>query len=682
MNINHAQLIQIKAAMLKEAAGNFFKNRRRPNPAVQTMPFYPQQAPAPAVEPLPLAGQPGAAPSPAFEKLDNPAPQQADQPLDMFGSIQALRNSLGSNAQTLNNQRAGLNQLSSLFGGPQLATLPEQGVPGFEIPPGTPQGGGEPGAPENLSIYDKLRQGVANLPSNIRDFYAGAKNRQDNQQRQIEAIKGIPQQYSNILNQARIGNLKNYISDNERKRYKAIAGQDIDEQIARGMGQDYDRYGDNSKDTRRYTRNVDRGYAQLEKLDPTAYNNLAFSGITNFGLPALGNREFNQEAIAKGLEEARMTPGFAPTTSMQEPVGVPNSLEVPDTFVDMSPPLRSQTQPKPLTSPTAPAMSARDRARSLAEAPSDPLALSKLMPQTGGRPASRASLANLGDLGSVAGEAGSAGVVAPNVPQEAAKTEIAGYKPSITDPAALVAANTPQDKTLANAARAGVAGAAGAAANASVDAARNRPEALATEPKPEAPDFAAEAKGMQGRIDALRAKYDMMARAGITDEAFKVKRQADNLAAQQKQMLDIHHHNVKQQREAEQQDAMEGIRQRALAAGMKLPGGTPSAPEGTAVASAAPVAGGRPAPAAPAAAPAGRRPYQRPPENTVVGAPRPDTSTSIISGQHPLPAQRFVGDKSQEAPVSKPVQVGGKTVFNPATGRLVGSRGNTANPAK
>jgi hypothetical protein len=178
-----------------------------------------------------------------------------------------------------------------------------------------------------------------------------------------------------------------------------------------------------------------------------------------------------------------------------------------------------------------------------------------------------------------------------------------------------------------------------------------------------------------------------MARAGITDEAFKVKRQADNLAAQQKQMLDIHSYNAKQQREAGQQDAMEGIRQRALAAGMKLPGGTPSAPEGTAVASAAPVAGARATPpaggrAAPAAAPAGRRPYQRPPENTVVGAARPDTSTSIISGQHPLPAQRFVGDKSEQPASGKPVQVAGKPVFNPSTGRLVGSRGNTANPAK
>lgn len=682
MSINNAKLIQLKAAMLKEAAGPLFRNRRAPQgrPAVQTMPYYPQQAPSPAAQIMPNVIQPGAEPAPAVEPLANPAPQQAEQPLDMFGSIAALRNSLGANTQTLNNQRAGLNQLSTLFGGPQLSTspFPEQSVPGFEIPPGTPQGGGEPGVPENLSAYDKLRQGLANLPSNVADFYSGAKNRQDRQGRQLEAIKGIPQQFSNIYNQAQTENLKNHINDSQKKRYEAIAREDIAQQIAAGTGQDYDMYGNNVKDIKKQTQNVDRGFSKLDKIDPSAASDLALRGISNFGIPALGNREFNQGAIAKSLEESRMAPGFAPTTSMAEPAGVPNSLEATEPFVDTMP-FRVDPKASPASS-TAPAMSARDKARSLAEslAPTGgSLDLSRLMPQAKGPAQSRARATNLGDLGSTAGEAGGLGSAAANTPAAPVKPDIPGYAPSITDPAALVAANTPKAAPgLANAARAGVAGAAGAIGNASVDKARKEKDLLQ---QPEAPDFAAEAKGMQGRIDALRDKYDMMARAGITDEAFKVKRQADNLAAQQRQMLDIHHHNAKQQREAGQQDAMEGIRQRALAAGMKLPGGGPGAPEGNAVASAAPVAGGRPAPAA---APAGKRPYQRPPENTVVGAPRPDTSTSIISGQHPLPVRRFVGDKTQEAPVSKPIQVGGKPVFNPSTGRLVGSKGNTANPAK
>jgi hypothetical protein len=108
---------------------------------------------------------------------------------------------------------------------------------------------------------------------------------------------------------------------------------------------------------------------------------------------------------------------------------------------------------------------------------------------------------------------------------------------------------------------------------------------------------------MQGRIDSLMDIADTAARSGSLEQYVKHKRMAESLMAQQKQMRDIHHHNAKQQREAGQQDAMEAIRQRALAAGMTLPDQAPKGNNGVMLAN-------------------GRKPYQRPPENTVVGAPR------------------------------------------------------------
>jgi hypothetical protein len=233
-------------------------------------------------------------------------------------------------------------------------------------------------------------------------------------------------------------------------------------------------------------------------------------------------------------------------------------------------------------------------------------------------------------------------------------------------------------------------------------------QATAAAPKPE-PTFLDEAKALQPRIDALREKYDYMARAGITDDAFKVKREADDLAAQQQEMRRVHYEDAKNNREKAQQVSLASIRQRARDRGLVFnePG---EAPQGGAqfinadVGRANPnarLAGEGAAPNAPAARPgaAPRRPYQRPPENTVVGAPRPDSGgPSLISSQfNSTPAnssgigfgpdgRRTFTPPPQQSNIQgpgQPGQTGAKpNNFNPATGRLVGSRTNTASPNK
>lgn len=229
---------------------------------------------------------------------------------------------------------------------------------------------------------------------------------------------------------------------------------------------------------------------------------------------------------------------------------------------------------------------------------------------------------------------------------------------------------------------------------------------FAKAPKPE-PSFLDEAKGLQPRIDALREKYDMMARAGITDDAFKVKREADDLAAQQAEMRRVHYEDAKAKRENTQQDALAAIRQRARDRGLAFsePGAKPDGAQfiNADVGGPNPNArlageGAAPAPrAVPAQRP--RQPYQRPPENTVVGAPRPDSGgpsliTSQFSGGSSQPqrasgigygpdGRRTFTPPAQESKIEAPAASGAKpNNFNPATGKLVGSRTNTASPNK
>lgn len=225
-------------------------------------------------------------------------------------------------------------------------------------------------------------------------------------------------------------------------------------------------------------------------------------------------------------------------------------------------------------------------------------------------------------------------------------------------------------------------------------------------PRPE-PSFLDEAKGLQPRIDALREKYDMMARAGVTDDAFKVRREADDLAAQQAEMRRIHYEDSKGKRENTQQDALAAIRQRARDRGLAF--NEPAArQEGAQFINAnvgrpnpnARLAGDGAAPAqgvAPVARP--RQPYQRPPENTVVGAPRPDSGgpsliTSQFSGGANQPqrasgigygpdGRRTFTPPAQESKIEAPAaSVGKPNNFNPYTGRLAGTKTNTASTSK
>ena len=458
---------------------------------------------------------------------------------------------------------------------------------------------------------------------------------------------------------------------------------------------------------------------------------------------------FNKNKNQQGLEEAYDV--YDSLYNPDQTQRVDRSRETLSPYVLRD---RQRQLAAPGASPTAPSLSGRDRTRALAEAeaPRDPLALSGLMPQKpGAKPQSRASLAALG-LGNseTAGQSGVRTQVTPpkedrgditatSEPSTAANAAAAGMlAPSLSGTPltalvpSLLGASKSQERNYSVPEQGGVPGLAALATKPKtapdnsvaavkqrtgdtwdrvIQAAREKGNpsvqpGFVKAPRPE-PSFLDEAKGLQPRIDALREKYDMMARAGVTDDAFKVKREADDLAAQQAEMRRIHYEDSKGKRENTQQDALAAIRQRARDRGLAF--NEPAArQEGAQFINAdagrpnpnARVAGDGVAPAqraAPAARP--RQPYQRPPENTVVGAPRPDSGgpsliTSQFSGGANQPqrasgigygpdGRRTFTPPAQESKIEAPAaSVGKPNNFNPFTGRLAGTKTNTASTSK
>lgn len=890
-------------SLSKLAAGPF--RLRRQQPAYQQrnkyMPVFEQ----------PAAQQQFVAP----EQSAPPAPEPVPT-VDTTGLDALLPQNLQRGAENLNKQRYGFNMLSQLFGGPNVATpmAPDRSELGFEIPPGTPQGGGEPGAPTAPQItpsyiYDRFKTLPSELAQKARLVNSEMKRNylKDLSDKSIvRQSKGnyyfqhTPEEELRIqqkLNDPRFSQFK----DEFKERDRNIAAQSLRDanriQRQKDMQTEVRQFdptaparGDDAVTYRQPTfadkpdpyaqfsdQALENFAAPLSLLDPKTRDSIGFQGrralrdqreldltkeiagletsiankkqmgeITGTGYSPLNNpeeerinqlqsqlsalkdrstREMNDryrmgygdflspEIVNENLknikDQANKNYDYSNRKNRQglsEAYDVYDSLYNPDqtqrvdrSYETVDPYVLRDRQRQlavPGASPTAPALSARDKARALAEgttapeASRDPMALSNLMPQqVGAKPQSRASLAALGlgdsetagqagagaqvsapktDIGgltatsepSTAANAAAAGMIAPNlagtplsalapsllgaskaqersysVPEQASassSTEPSGAIPGITMNTQDVSApsgevpgitmnqgNVPGLDALA--AKPTTAPASNSVAAVKertggnwdnvIQAAKERGNpsvqpGFAKAPKPE-PSFLDEAKGLQPRIDALREKYDMMARAGITDDAFKVKREADDLAAQQAEMRRVHYEDAKAKRENTQQDALAAIRQRARDRGLAFsePGAKPDGAQfiNADVVGPNPNArlageGAAPAPrAVPAQRP--RQPYQRPPENTVVGAPRPDSGgpsliTSQFSGGSSQPqrasgigygpdGRRTFTPPAQESKIEAPAASGAKpNNFNPATGKLVGSRTNTASPNK
>jgi len=899
----------------KEAALSLSKLAAGPFRLRRQQPVYQQRNKYMPVFEQPAAQQQFVAP----EQSAPPAPEPVPT-VDTTGLDALLPQNLQRGAENLNKQRYGFNMLSQLFGGPNVATpmAPDQSVPNFEIPPGTPQGGGEPGVPTAPQItpsyiYDRFKALPSELAQKARLVNSEMKRNylKDLSDKSIvRQSKGnyyfqhTPEEELRIqqkLNDPRFSQFKDEFKEKDRN----IAAQSLRDanriQRKKDMQTEVRQFdptaparGDDAVTYRQPTfadkpdpyaqfsdQALENFAAPLSLLDPRTRDKINFEGrrallnqnrldltkqiagletaienkkqmgeITGTGYSPLNDPDQErmnqlQTQLAKSDRESsqvlndRYRMGFGDFLSpdivgesfknirdqagkqrslnrarnqqdLENAYDVYDSLYNPDQTqrVDRSSETvdpyvlrdRQRQLAVPGSSPTAPALSARDRAKALAEgtaapeASRDPMSLSSLMPQqAGAKPQSRASLAALGlgdsetagqagagaqvsaprtDIGgltatsepSTAANAAAAGMIAPNlagtplsalapsllgasksqersynVPEQASassSTEPSGAIPGITMNTQDVAApsgevpgitmnqgNVPGLDALA--AKAAPAAAAAAAPNSVaavkertggnwdnvIQAAKERGNpsvqpGFAKAPKPE-PSFLDEAKGLQPRIDALREKYDMMARAGITDDAFKVKREADDLAAQQAEMRRVHYEDAKAKRENTQQDALAAIRQRARDRGLAFsePGAKPDGAQfiNADVGGPNPNArlAGEGAALAPRAVPAQRprQPYQRPPENTVVGAPRPDSGgpsliTSQFSGGSSQPqrasgigygpdGRRTFTPPAQESKIEAPAASGAKpNNFNPATGKLVGSRTNTASPNK
>jgi hypothetical protein len=536
-------------------------------------------------------------------------------------------------------------------GGGEPGAIPpaeDQGVPGFEIPPGTPQGGGEPGVKEPPSL-EEIRKDLNKYKSTLNSLPTRDKARSLAEQdyipeKDLELSKLLPQP----------------AGAKPKSRVQAPLLGDtnpVDEYLG-----------------------TPAGPSLKEISSPEAYAaagsmlapNLAGTPLSALALPAA--------ALNKSEEKIRVPYSDVNDVSSPEAIAAAGSMLAPNL---------SGTPLSALALPAAASDKSKEMLRLPPEKP-----VTDAYEQGGG--AIPGVTMNTQEIPIPSGEIPGITMNQGNIPGLDALT-LAGVtknKPTTT-PNSVAAVKERTGGNWDN-----VIQAAKERGNPSVQ------PGFAKAPKPE-PSFLDEAKGLQPRIDALREKYDMMARAGITDDAFRVKREADDLAAQQAEMRRVHYEDAKAKRENTQQDALAAIRQRARDRGLAFsePGAKPDGAQfiNADVAGPNPNArlAGEGVPPAPRAVQAQRQrqPYQRPPENTVVGAPRPDSGgpsliTSQFSGGSSQPqrasgigygpdGRRTFTPPAQESKIEAPAASGAKpNNFNPATGKLVGSRTNTASPNK